>query len=151
MPLDESTMEAQIRLVTEPHLRLLKEFGKNTLTMRISDKDKEVMWDLASRQARVQHLPREVVVEAWKRYVGGVSIRSGLAVNGDIDPEFTTVGVTYDNVLTASHTTKTRSLIEKLLRIWRRSFDSEERFLEAAERLTNRSLGQPRPKKRKQR
>lgn len=146
MPLDESTKEAAKRLVTEAHFRLLKEFGRNTLQQQLGDREREMMWSLSCRQGGVTVLPHEIVVDAWKDYVGGVSQRSGLAINGDIDPEHVTIGVTYDNLLTASHTARTRPLLSRLLQIWRRSFSTDEEFLLAAQKLTTRSLG---PKKKR--
>lgn len=142
MPVDEATK----RLVTEAHFRLLKEFGRNTLQQRLSDRERAMLWQISCKQAHVPLIPQDVVIEAWKEYVGGVSRRSGIAINGDVDPEYTTVGVTFDNLLTAAHTTKTKSLLVRLLRIWRRAFDSEADFLEAAERLVHRSLRPPRHK-----
>lgn len=149
MPLDEATKESAKRLVTEAHFRLLKEFGRNTLQQKLGDREREMMWALSCRQGNVAVIPQEVVVDAWKDYVGGVSQRSGLAINGDINPEYVTVGVTFDNLLTASHTTRTRPLLDRLLKIWRQGFSSDEEFLEAAQRLTTRSLGERPPKKKR--
>ncbi len=153
MPLDAAQMEAAKRLVTEPHFRLLREFGRNTFQQKLSDREREMMWQLSCRQGGVAVLPQEVVVEAWKEYVGGVSKRSNLAINGDIDPELVTVGVTYDELLTASHTSPMRPLLGRLLQIWRKAFASDEEFLEAAERLVRKSVGlgrQPRKPRKEQ-
>ena len=85
--------------------------------------------------AHLALVPREEVEEAWKKYVGGQSEHSSIAINGDIDPNFTTLGITYLGKLTSAHTTKTPALLKRVLLIWSKSFTDRIEFLNAAERL----------------
>lgn len=77
-----------------------------------------------------------VVVAQWKLFVGGVSKRSGIAMNGDIDPFYTTLGVTWDGNIYAAHTTKTSSLLKRVTGIFAKSFKTREAFLNAIEKIS---------------
>lgn len=134
--------------VGEGHFRLLRIFGKNVLQKNVSDKERRTMWELACRSAKLAIVPHDDVVEKWRLFVAGESKDSSIAINGDIDPQFVTLGVTYKSKLVAGHTSTTQALLRRLLQIWRRAFDSDEAFLEAVEAVTRASIG-PQTKKRR--
>jgi|GEM_PF-4855593 len=135
------------KLTTQRHFALLKNFGRATLQKKLPDKEKELLWGLSCRTGKVAELPLELVVDVWKEFVGGLSKRSGIAVNGEYDPQYTAIGVTYDRMLVAAHTTTTRALLERVLRIWRRTFASDGDFMESVRVIAERALG---PQKKKQ-
>ncbi len=135
------------RLVTEKHFELLKNFGRAQLQKQLPDKEKEMLWVMSCRTARIAELPLELVVDVWKEFIGGLSKRSGIAINGEYDPQFTAVGVTYDKVLVAAHTTRTPALLERVLRIWRRVFSSDDEFMESVRSIALRSLEAPKKKR----
>lgn len=118
---------------TEAHFRLLREYGRNPLAQKISKREQEKLWELLCTTARVQFIPRELVEEEWKRYISGKSEHSGLAINGDIDPEFTTIAFSHHQRLTAGHTTRTTKLLDKILEIFARNHSTKDAFLDAVE------------------
>ena len=121
--------------ITEAHFRLLREFGRNPLQKKANEGHRKDLWRMACQSAHVIFVPREVVIEAWKKYVGGLSAHSGIAINGDVDPQYTTLGVTFGGLITSAHTTKTVSLLRRVMMIYAKTFDSRESFLVGAESL----------------
>jgi hypothetical protein len=121
--------------ISEAHFRLLREYGRNDLPNRISPREQKRLWEMMCQSAGLPIVERERVVEAWKTYIGGQSEHSNIAINGDIDPRFTTLGITYLGKLTAAHTTKTPALLKRVLKIFAKSFSSRAEFLDAAERM----------------
>lgn len=132
--------------VTKAHFDLLKNFGRSAVQQNLSDKDKETLWRLSCQTARIAYVPLETAVSVWKDFIGGESSRSSLAINGDIDPNYTTLGVTFDRLLVATHTTTTRALLERVLKIWRRGFSSDEDFMESVRSISSSSLQPPKKK-----
>jgi hypothetical protein len=138
--------DALKRQVTKAHFDLLKNFGRSAVQQNLADKDKDTLWRLSCQTARIAHVPLDTVVLVWKDFIGGESSRSGLAINGDIDPNYTTLGVTFDRLLVATHTTTTRALLERVLKIWRRGFSSDEDFMESVRGISAASLQPPKKK-----
>jgi hypothetical protein len=134
------------RLVTKAHFDLLKNFGRSAVQQNLADKDKETLWRLSCQTARIVHVPLDTVILVWKDFIGGESSRSSIAINGDIDPNYTTIGVTFDRLLVATHTTTTRALLERVLKIWRRGFSSDEDFMESVRTISAASLQPPKKK-----
>ena len=124
--------------ISEAHFRLLKEYGRNDLPGRINVQEQRRLWEMMCQSAGLPHADREQVVEAWKTFIGGQSEHSSIAINGDIDPSYTTLGITYLGRLIAAHTTKTPALLGRVMEIFARSFDSRADFLNAAERLCHK-------------
>lgn len=121
--------------ITEAHFRLLREFGRNTLQKKAKERHREELWRLSCQSGQVSYVLRSDVIEAWKKYVGGLSAHSGIAINGDVDPVYTTLGVTFRGLITSAHTTKTLSLLGRVLRIYAKTFDSREAFMTGAQAL----------------
>lgn len=112
------------------HFRLLRTFGRNREMDSYTKRDKKKIWTTMCEMARLPVVEHEEVVEAWRTFVSGNSARSSLVADGDIDAEFTTVGVYRDKRIVASSTMKTKFLLMKLLKIYVRSFKTKEEFLE---------------------
>jgi hypothetical protein len=74
-------------------------------------------------------VPHAIVVDAWRRFATGTSDRSGVAIASDVDPQFVSIGITYDKKLFAGHTTSTRNTLNRLVRIFSRCFPDKEAFL----------------------
>ncbi len=125
--------------ITGAHFQLLQSFGRSALQRKSRDKDRRKLWALACQSAGLPVIPRDEVIDAWKKYVGGLSEHSSIAINGDIDPNYTTLGVTYRGRITAAHTTKTLSLLRRVIGIFARTFDSREDFLNGAEALSQKT------------
>lgn len=121
--------------ITEAHFRLLREFGRNPMQKRATDRHRKDLWRMGCQSAQMPYVPRDKVIEAWKKYVGGLSAHSGIAINGDVDPAYTTLGVTFRGLITSAHTTKTVSLLRRVMMIYAKTFDSRATFLAAAESL----------------
>lgn len=138
--------------VTEVHFRLLREFGRSRLRQKVDEEQRREMWRLVCQGASVPYIPHERVVEEWKAFISGESEHSSLALNGDIDPGFTTVGFTYRSALVAAHTTRTRALLRRILGIFRKCFGSDDEYLEQARLLAVEAMAPPprRPKARGQ-
>lgn len=119
--------------VSHEHFRLLKEYGRNPLTQQITKREGIKLWEMACGSARVPVIPREHVVEEWKKYITGQSKFSGIAINAEVDPQLTTVALTHNERLTAGHTTRTDKLFDKLLELFARCFPNRESFLNAVE------------------
>jgi hypothetical protein len=135
--------------VSQEHFRLLQEFGRNELQRRVSDTQREQMWEFACQSARLPVIQRKVVIEHWKIFIGGISNRSGIAINGDVDPKYTTIGITWENHIYAAHTTKTTSILKRVLEIFAKTFSDRETFLSAAEQLCRQTADRAFKKKRK--
>lgn len=127
--------ETAKRAVTKMHFELLKNFGRSALQRDLSDKDKETLWKMSCQTAKLVYVPLETTIEVWKEFIGGESTRSHIAISGEIDPNYTTIGVTFDRALVATHTTTSRAILRKVLQIWRRSFGSEDEYMEAVRKL----------------
>lgn len=122
--------------ITEAHFRLLQAYGRHPLPKRVSKREQRKVWELMCQSANLPHIDREEVVTAWKAFIGGQSEFSSIAINGDIDPNYTTLGVTYGGKLVAAHTTRTLALLRRVLLIFARSYPSRDAFLDAAEDLS---------------
>jgi hypothetical protein len=122
-------------IVVEGHFRLLREYGRNPLPHRISDREQRELWRMMCQTAGLPHVERERVVEEWKRFIGGQSKQSSIAINGDIDPRYTTLGIAFHGKLSAAHTTKTSKLLERVMKIYARAYPNRDTFLDAAETL----------------
>ena len=121
--------------VTEAHFRLLRVFGRNPNAKNMRKKEQDQLWAMMCQGANLPPVDRELTIDAWKRYVSGQSTHSSIAINGDIDPNFTTLGVSYGGAITAAHTTRTSKLLERVIKIWAKSFPSRDAFLNAAQGL----------------
>lgn len=124
--------------VTEGHFRLLRVFGRNPNAKNMRSKEQDQLWNMMCQGAGVAPIERELAIEAWRKFVSGQSSHSSLAINGDIDPNFTTIGVSFNGAITAAHTTKTKKLLERVAFIWAKSFPSRNAFLNAAQELCTR-------------
>lgn len=121
---------------TNEHFRLLKEYGRHPLPKQLhTRREREALWQALCQSAKVPYIPREEVEEEWKRFVAGSSKHSALAMNADIDPEFTTVGVSHYNRLVASHTTRTKALLERMVQFFARCHPDRSAFLNSMEFL----------------
>jgi hypothetical protein len=96
------------------------------------------MWEMACQSAGLPVVPRDAVIGYWKQYIGGQSRHSSIAINGDIDPKYTTLGIAWEGKLTAAHTTRTTSLLERVLIIFAKCFSSRAEFLDAMEKVSNK-------------
>lgn len=112
------------------HFRLLKTFGRNREMDGYTKRDKKKIWATMCEMARLPVVEHEEVVEAWRSFVSGNSARSSIAADGDIDAEYTTIGVLRDQRIVASSTAKTKSLLMKVLGIFVRTFKTREEFLD---------------------
>lgn len=121
--------------ITVAHFNLLRAYGRNHLAKKVSKREAEKLWEIACNTAQIAYVPREQVEEEWKRYIAGQSNYSAIAINGDIDPKFVTLGITYVGVHHSSHTLRTMALLKRVLLIWARCFPNRSAFLSAAERL----------------
>jgi len=121
--------------ISEVHFRLLQTYGKNPLPQKIGKQEQRKLWQMMCEGASVPHVDRELVVDAWKTYISGTSRYSSIAINGDVDPKLTTLGVAYHGKITAAHTIKTPALLKRVMRIFAKGFESRSDFLAAAERL----------------
>jgi hypothetical protein len=121
--------------VDERHFRLLRAYGRHELPERISRREQEKLWEMMCQSAGVPFAPREEVEQAWKTYIAGQAEHSSVAINGDINPRYTTLGVAYHGKITAAHTIKTPALLKRVLLIWAKSFGNRTEFLNAAERM----------------
>lgn len=96
---------------------------------RMHSTEKKKLWEMLCTSARLPVVDHAIVVDEWKKYVGGVSNYSGVALNNDIDPNMTSIGVSFHKKLTASHTTKTTALLDRLIKMYTKCFGSREEFL----------------------
>lgn len=119
--------------VTQEHFRLLVQFGRSQIAQDLSTREQEKMWQMSCQTARVPFIDKTTVEEEWKRYITGQSKFSGIAINADVDPNYTTVGIQHNRRLTAAHTTKTKALLKKMLEIFARGHGSRESFLTSVE------------------
>lgn len=126
--------------ISETHFRLLQSYGRNKLLRRLGEKERLELWRLTCESAGVPHVPRDAVVDRWKAFVSGESRDSSIAVNGDIDPAYVTVGITFREKLVAAHTTRTPALLRRLLRIFRKAHPDEAAYLEAVRELAVSAL-----------
>lgn len=110
------------------YFRTLKEFGRNGTARRLQGRRREFMWREALRYAGVPYVPFQEVYDSWRVFIEGSSAHSGVALNGDHDPDYVSVGVTYHGVVTAAHTTKTASMLRRLLEIYSWKFGTPEEF-----------------------
>jgi hypothetical protein len=117
------------------HFRLLERFGKSKVQKTVDDKTKEQLWVTVCSTAGVPTIPLADVIEEWKQYISGQSDHSGIVISGSVDPEYTSIGVCYDRKITAAHTTRTITLLTKLLHIFRGTFKNKEAFLAEMEGL----------------
>lgn len=124
-------------MIDSRHFRLLREFGRSELARQLREQRKKPgeptegenqLWAHSIQQSGLESVSLRDVVAAWKDYVEGSSNQSGLVVNGDVDPIYVSVGVTWRGVITAAHTTRTEALIRRLLEIYARSFPTPEAF-----------------------
>jgi hypothetical protein len=137
--------------ITEVHFRLLREFGRSKLREKIAENERREMWRLVCQGAGVPYVPHEKVVEEWKNFISGESEKSSLALNGDIDPNLTTVGFTYRGALVAAHTTRTKALLRRLMTILRKCFSSDDEYLESVRLLAVEAMEGPRRRTRTKR
>lgn len=128
-------MSEVIPPVTEAHFRLLKVFGRNPKTKTMKKKEQDQLWLMMCQSAGVPMVEREVTIHVWKDFVKGESKHSSIVINGDIDPNLTTLGVAFKGKISSAHTTKTKSLVGRVIQIWARSFSSRTDFLNAAQEL----------------
>lgn len=132
--------------IGKDHFDLLRHFGRSTVSNSVSDKEKEKLWELSCKAAKLPPAPYNDVVAEWKKFIVGDSVESNLAIATEIDPEYVAVGVTYKKALVATHTTKTAALLRKVLSLWRKAFDDDEAFLTSVHQIT---LSVLKPKKQK--
>jgi hypothetical protein len=115
--------------VTKEHIELLQRFGRNARQKQLDDETRERFWELTCRMANLPHVEHAIVADAWRRFATATSDRSGVAIASDVDPQFVSIGITYDRKLFAGHTTSTRNTVARLLRIFSRCFPDKEVFL----------------------
>jgi len=116
-------------VVLPEHLSLLRQFGRSRFQRTLAPAQREEFWRETCKKGQIPHVPLAAVTEAWRRFVAGQSEHSGLALNGEIDPSFVSVGVTYHRRIQAAHTAPARSLLKHLLLLYRQAFKDEELFL----------------------
>jgi len=132
------------------HFRLLRTFGRNELQRKASDSQREEFWRMICQSAPgVHYVPHEQVVSAWKEFITGNSQESGLAINGDIDSNYVSVGVTYHRKMAAAHTTRMKPLLNRLLRIYLQAFQNKAEFLNAMEEICKEVVGAPETSEKK--
>jgi hypothetical protein len=136
--------------VTLEHFRLLRTFGRNEMQRRASDTQRNEFWRMVCQSTPgVPFVPHEEVVAAWKKFITGNAVDSGLALNGDIDPSYVSVGVTYKRKMVAAHTTRMKPLIKRLLSIYSKAFGTRAEFLDAMEALSKEVVEQGEKKQRR--
>jgi hypothetical protein len=136
--------------VTLEHFRLLQTFGRNPLQKKANDAQREEFWRMICDSApRVEYVPHDQVVTAWREFITANAQESGLAINGDIDPNYVSIGVTYKRKMAAAHTTRTRPLLKRLLQIYMGAFDNRAAFLDQMEELCKEVANTPEKKKGK--
>ena len=134
--------------VTVLHFKLLRTFGRNELQRRATDTQRNEFWRMVCESTpNVEYVPHEVVVSAWKKYITANSEDSGLALNGDVDANYVSVGITYKRKMFAAHTTPVRSLIKRLMSLHMRAFDNRVDFLDAMETLC-KEVAEPKDQKK---
>lgn len=133
--------------IREEHFRLLREYGRSPIVEKMSTKEREVFWATLCNSAMLPPVDHKLVVEEWKRYITGTSNESGVALNNDIDPTMCAIGVSYRKKLTASHTTRTTSLLDRLIALYAKCFPNREAFLDDMQKRTtkiaNKFFGKP--------
>lgn len=117
--------------LSREYFRVLQQFGRNDVGRRLKGRAREALWRQALGFARLPYIPLKEVHASWLVFVEGSSSHSGLVVNGDIDPSYVSVGVTYHGVIGEAHTTKITALLKKLLAIYARRFRDPETFYRA--------------------
>ena len=132
-------------LIGEPHFRLLRQFGKNPVQKKADEEMREKLWHMCCQGGRVPYVPHGEVITAWKRFIAGESHYSGIAINGDVDPGYVSLAITFERRVVAAHTTKTPALIKRLLKIHSQTFESPEEFLEAMEKVCKRTVNRDTP------
>ncbi len=125
----DSQDQAPAPQITEQHFRVLRQFGRSNFQRQMTATDRDTLWRMACQQARIAPLPLDTVVAEWHRFIQGSSAESGLAMNGDIDPAYVTIGVLHRGLVQAAHTMPTRNLLIEALRIHARTFSDREAFL----------------------
>jgi hypothetical protein len=133
-------MEEKKYPIRAEHFKLLRTFGRNMKAQQLEDPMKDRLWQLACKTASLPVVPQEEVVKAWRLLVQGESTDSDLAINGDVDPEFTSIAVTYKKRMVASHTTHTDRLLLKLLSIYCRKFNGPAEFEQALLNLAAKAV-----------
>lgn len=131
--------------ITAAHFDLLKQFGRSSMQKKATARMREELWTMCCHGAKLPVVPLEDCKAAWKDYITGESRYSGLAVNGDIDPNYVSVGFTYQRRTTAAHTTRTEALLKRLLKIYRRTFRDHDAFLRRMETLCWEVEGRKKP------
>lgn len=128
---------------TLEHFKLLQSFGRNKM-QHDHPESREQLWRMVCEGVRLPYIPHPEVVEAWMAYVAGDSMRTSLAVNGNVHPSRVIIGVLYDGKMAAAHTTQTQALLRRICGIFRQCFKSDEEFLEAMQQMC---IGIIKPKK----
>jgi len=134
--------------VDQAHFKLLRQFGQSDLQKTSTDDERERRWMMSCDQARLPRVPLANVKKEWVAFVSGSSRYAGLAVNGDIDPRWVSIGILYNGHLFAAHTVKSRVLLKKLLGIHARNFKDREAFLTSVLDLCPSDLGPAKDKKK---
>lgn len=122
------------------HFKLLQIFGRDGKQKKASPEVRATIWKMMCQGAGIPAIDHSKVVEEWKNYIAGESEHSGIAINGDIDPQFVSIGITYKKKITSAHTTPTASLLRRILGIYARAFPNKEQFLEQMESMCREAI-----------
>jgi len=127
--------------IVSHHFYLLRQFGKNPMQKNADPQTREQLWMMCCQGANVPYVVHAQVVEEWKRFIAANAQYSGLAVNGDVNPQFLSIAVTYKKRMVAAHTTKTESLLKRILQIYSKTFKTPDEFLEKMEVMCRETVG----------
>ena len=133
------------------HFRILHNFGRSKLVQEKHDDltFREEMWRMSCASARLPYVPHADVVAAWKQFIVGHHGDSSLALSGDVDPHFISLGVAFQHKLVAAHTLRTRTLLRQVLSIYARAFPEGNDFLAEVQGLCQEVLTSNEPKRKR--
>ena len=129
--------------VQAEHFLLLRQFGRNQYQKHATPEMREKLWEMVCQSSGVAYVEHTKVVNAWKDFITAQSAYSAIAINGEADPAYVSVGIAFKKKLVASHTGKMGPILQRILKLYARSFRTREEFLEDVERLCKKIAGIP--------
>lgn len=113
------------KAVNAKHFELLKTFGRSAQAESLDEEQQETLWKIACQSGRLPVVPREIVVEEWKKMITANSRRTKVVMSGEADKNYISIGIAFDGLIVAGHTTTVRGLVKKIAKIVRSTVDSD--------------------------
>jgi hypothetical protein len=129
--------------VQAEHFVLLRQFGRNGYQKQATPEMREKLWEMVCQSSGVPYVDHAKVVHAWKDFITAQSAYSAIALNGEADPAYISIGIAFKKKLVASHTGKMIPILQRILRLYARTFRTREEFMEDVERLCKKIAGIP--------